>query len=124
MLKTYYRRTRQIMLLRRIYWWDGHFGDRGKIKIIGKGTVHGPNIPKIKNVLLVKGVKNNLLSVGQMYMGQDFKIYFSKSRCKVYAMDKKLYIVGKISLDNYYIMKSEESAKCNITTSGIFKLWQ
>ena len=39
------------------------FGDGSIAKIIGKGTITGPGLPEIENVLYVDGLKHNLLSI-------------------------------------------------------------
>ena len=39
------------------------FGDNGKGKIVGIGNIGNPEDPSIENVLLVDGLKNNLISI-------------------------------------------------------------
>ena len=42
------------------------FGDEGKAKVIGKGTVSILGMSKLRNVYLVDGLKTNLLNIGQL----------------------------------------------------------
>lgn len=39
------------------------FGDGNSARIIGKGTVEVPGIPKLNDVLYVEGLKHNLISI-------------------------------------------------------------
>ena len=54
------------------------FGDgfKGETKEIGK--LNCPGIPNLENVLLVKGLTTNLISISQL-CDQGFKINFTKS---------------------------------------------
>ena len=43
------------------------FGDNGKGRIIGHGSIGNNSSSLIENVLLVDGLKHNLLSISQLY---------------------------------------------------------
>ena len=43
------------------------FGDNGKGRIIGHGSIGHNSSFLIENVLLVDGLKHNLLSIGKLY---------------------------------------------------------
>ena len=51
------------------------FGDGSKSQIKGKGTISLPGLPNISNVLYVKGLRVNLLSLSQI-CDQDFMVLF------------------------------------------------
>ena len=51
------------------------FGDNNKGQVIGIGTVGNVSKPLIDNVLLVKGLKYNLLSISQL-CDKNYKIIF------------------------------------------------
>ena len=53
------------------------FGDNGEGRIIGHGST-GNNSSLIENVLLVYGLKHNLLSISQL-CAKDFKVIFESS---------------------------------------------
>ena len=42
------------------------FGDGRKTIIVGWGTVEIPGFPKLENILYVKGLKANLISISQL----------------------------------------------------------
>ena len=58
------------------------FGDGSKSQIKGKRIISLPGLPNITNVLYVKGLKVNLLSISQI-CDQDFMVLFSKGKCLV-----------------------------------------
>ena len=53
------------------------FGDNNKGQVIGIGMVGNVSKPLIENVLLVKGLKYNLLSISQL-CDKNYKIVFEK----------------------------------------------
>ena len=58
------------------------FGDNGKGKIIGIGNVGITPSKYIENILLVDGLKHNLLSISQ-FCDKGYKIIFESSLCIV-----------------------------------------
>ena len=63
---------------------DGHvsFGDGRKGRVLGKWTLLANGLPKLKNVLHVKGLKANLLSISQL-CDQKLNVKFTEDSCKV-----------------------------------------
>ena len=57
-------------------------GDESKSQIKGKGIISLPGLSNIANVLYVKGLRVNLLSISQI-CDQDFMVLFSKGKCLV-----------------------------------------
>ena len=53
------------------------FGDGSHAQVLGKGTVEIPGLPLLKDVLYIKGLKVNLLSITQI-CDEDFLVQFSK----------------------------------------------
>ena len=72
----------------------GHvtFGDNSKGKILGIGTVSMTSTLLIENVLLVKGLKHNLLSIRQL-SDKNFGVIFDKNKCRINSPDGKPQIV-------------------------------
>ena len=64
------------------------FGDNNKGKVIGTGMVGNISKPLIENVLLVRGLKHNLLSISQLY-DKGYKIIFEKDACLIYDINMK-----------------------------------
>ena len=91
------------------------FGGDQKGKIIGSGTVGNGSLPSITNVLLVEGLKYNLLSISQL-SDNGYDIIFNKDSCK--AMSQKDGFVlfnGKRRNNTYKIRLSdlkEQNVKC------------
>jgi len=58
------------------------FGDDSKGKIIGIGNIKIDSSPLIENVVLVDGLKHNLLSINQL-CDKSFKVVFDDLTCNV-----------------------------------------
>ena len=56
------------------------FGDNAKWRIIGQGNIGNDTSSLIESVLLVDGLKHNLLSISQLY-DKGFKVFFEASHC-------------------------------------------
>ena len=46
------------------------FGDGGKGSVLGSGSLKVPSMPKLENVLLVDGLKVNLINISQLIAGK------------------------------------------------------
>ena len=58
------------------------FGDGSHAQVLGKGTIEIPRLPLLKDVLYIKGLKANLLSISQI-CDEDFLVQFSKKGCLI-----------------------------------------
>ena len=69
------------------------FGDNGKGRIIGHGSIGNNSSSLIENVLLVDGLKHNLLSISQL-CDKGFKVIFESSHCiiKDFQNDKIIFM--------------------------------
>src|SRR3954463_14502490 len=71
------------------------FGGDQKGKIIGSGTISLGNSPSITNVLLVEGLKHNLLSISQL-SDNGYDIIFNQKSCKAVSQkDGSILFTGK-----------------------------
>ena len=77
------------------------FGDGSKSQIKGNGIISLLGLPDIANVLYVKGLRVNMLSISQI-CDQDFMVLFSKGKCLVMDESGKKLISGVRILDNCY----------------------
>ena len=78
------------------------FGDNGKGRIIGHGSIGNNSSSLIENVLLVDGLKHNLLSISQL-CDKGFKVIFESSHCIIkdsqmiksssWAIEMKMFIL-------------------------------
>jgi len=85
------------------------FGDRAKRKIVGIGKLVSDGLPRLNNVLLVKGLTANLISISQL-CDQGMVVNFSKSECQVTDEKAKVNMRGTRSKDNCYLRVSQEKA--------------
>ena len=63
---------------------DGYvtFGDGSHSQVLGKGTIDILGLPLLIDVLYIKGLKANLLSITQI-CDEDFLVQFSKKGCLI-----------------------------------------
>lgn len=82
-------------------------------------------LPSLENVLMVKGLTTNLVSISQL-RDQGFKVIFNKSEYVVSIQGKKVVMKGSRSKDNYYLLIShnrEYPSTCMISKINETKLW-
>ncbi|CAJ2644227.1 unnamed protein product [Trifolium pratense] len=95
----------------------------GEIKGIGNLIDNG--LPNLDNVLLVKGLTANLISISQL-CDQGMKVNFTKSECLVTNEEGKLLMKGVMSKDNCYLWVSEEEnhlSTCLLSKEDKVKPW-
>ena len=79
------------------------FGDNAKGKVIGKGKIGKSEYHCIEDVLLVKGLKHNLLSISQL-CDKGNTVTFNSNSCIVENNnDKQIKLIGK-RLNNIYMI--------------------
>ena len=98
------------------------FGDGSKSQIKGKGIISLPGLPDIANVLYVKGLRVNLLSISQI-CDQDFMVLFSKGKCLVMNESGKKLINGVCTLDSCYGLVPNANIVCNSIRLPNEDLW-
>ena len=79
------------------------FGDNAKGRIIGQGNIGNDTSSLIESVLLVDGLKHNLLSISQL-CDKGFKVIFEASHCiiKDIQNDKSIFMGHRC--DNVYVI--------------------
>ncbi|XP_045799072.1 uncharacterized protein LOC123893185 [Trifolium pratense] len=95
----------------------------GEIKGIGNLINNG--LPNLDNVLLVKGLTTNLISISQL-CDQGMKVNFTKSECLVTNEEGRLLMKGVMSKDNCYLWVSEEEnhlSTCLLSKEDKVKPW-
>ncbi|KAK2380916.1 putative mitochondrial protein [Trifolium repens] len=101
------------------------FGDGAKGEIKGIGKLHNIGLPKLDNVLLVKGLKANLISISQL-CDQGLKVDFTKNECLVTSNKGELLMKGERSKNNCYLWIPPETAHsttCNVSQTDEANLW-
>ena len=84
------------------------YGGGSKGKIIGIGTLNVPGFPNLTKVLHVKGLLANLISISQL-CDDDLHVKFDKSSCYVLNNDDNCLMVGNRSVDNCYLIDSNQA---------------
>ena len=102
------------------------FGDNSKGKIIGIGSISKPSNVVIDNVLLVDGLKHNLLSISQL-CDLGHKVIFEKSHCIIHCISENKTILMGQRQNNVYMIDLNSSVdnevKCLVTINDNGWLW-
>ena len=89
------------------------FGDNGKGKIIGIGNIGITPSKYIENILLVDGLKHNLLSISQ-FCDKGYKVIFESSVCIVTSpINEGIKFVGH-RYGNVYMIDLNDLSKINM----------
>ena len=101
------------------------FGDNGKGRIIGHGSIDNNSSSLIENVFLVDGLKHNLLSISQL-CDKGFKVIFESSHCIIKdSQNDKIIFMGHRN-ENIYtidISKYESHNRCFSSMHDESWLW-
>ena len=84
-----------------------NFGDNSKGYVIGIGNVGNSKTPLISDILLVRNLKHNLLSISQL-CDKGFKIKFGKDKCHIEDNKSNIIFEG-IRKKNIYILSMKVS---------------
>ena len=79
------------------------FGDGVRSMVIGSGLLKDPSMPELENVLLVDGLKVNLISISQL-CDQNLFVKFTKNKYSVLDNTNSCVMEDRISLDNCYLL--------------------
>ena len=95
------------------------FGDNSKGKIIGEGKVSKSPNPTIDDVLLVNGLKHNLLSISQ-FCDKNCKVIFEPNKFVIFDDNECALFVG-FGHNNIYIVNLFDSKafnkKCHVSVN-------
>ena len=87
------------------------YSDNNKGRILGSGVISNEASFNIHNVLLVKGLKHNLISISQL-CDKGFKVMFEPNHCLIYDACGSILLVGKRV--NYIYLFNLHHASFNI----------
>ncbi|CAM8895359.1 unnamed protein product [Rhodiola kirilowii] len=79
------------------------FGDGVKGHVLGRGTLNVPGLPRLKEVLLVKGLQANLISISQLCDGEHH-VQFTQDECVVLKKNDVPVLTGRRSSNNCYLL--------------------
>ena len=102
------------------------FGDNAKGKIVGIRNIGNPDNPFIENVLLVDGLKHNLISIRQL-CDVGYKVLFDKKECTIFdSITNKVIFTRNRKHNVYKIKVSYKTNKiilCIASTNDDAWLW-
>src|SRR5436190_7549133 len=100
------------------------FGDNNQCKVIAIGNVGQCKNPLIENILLVDGLRHNLLSISQL-CDRGYKVLFDNMACYLYDLHmKNIIAMGRRERNIYVIdIHSVKNNICLITTNDELHLW-
>ena len=84
------------------------------------GTLNFEGLPRLENVMLVEGLRANLLSVSQI-CDQGYIVNFDSENCYVVNDQNETILQGSRSSDNCYIIIT--CVTCNIVVDNSTHLW-
>ena len=98
------------------------FGDGSHAQVLGKGIVEIPGLPLLKDVLYIKGLKVNLLSITQI-SDKDFLFQFSKKGCVIIDEEGIQVLEGNRNTDNCYGVVPTSKISCRSARVDMLELW-
>ena len=98
------------------------FGDGSHSQVLGKGTMDIPRLSLLTNVLYIKGLKVNLLSITQI-CDEDFLVQFSKKGCLILNEGGVQVLKGLRTTDNCYGVIPKPSIACRSARVNLLELW-
>jgi len=87
------------------------YGDNGKGTVIGSGSVNNKGKTVIEDVLLVKGLKHNLISISQL-CDRGHQIKFQESKCSILKDGAVIFEANREK--NLYVLYLEELKVQNV----------
>jgi len=101
------------------------YGDNNRGRILGVGDIGGNDKMNIKDVLLVDGLKHNLLSISQL-CDKGYKITFESNLCLIAdSKSNEIVLVGE-KVNNVYMLNVScitSSMNCLLTRNDESWLW-
>ena len=97
------------------------FGDGRNAHVLGKWTVEIPRLPLLKDVLYIKGLKANLLSITQI-CDEDFIVQFTKKGCIIIDEEGIHVLEGNRTTDNCYRVVPTAPISCRSACVDMLEL--
>ena len=98
------------------------FGDGSYAQVLGKRTIKKPGLPLLKDVLYIKGLKANLLSITQI-CDEDFIVQFTKKGCIIIDEEGIHVLEGNRTTDNCYRVVPTAPISCRSACVDMLELW-
>ncbi|CAM9000044.1 unnamed protein product [Rhodiola kirilowii] len=94
--------------LTKIEWIKGKtvtFGDGIEGRVVGRGTLKVPGLPRLTEVFLVEGLQANLISISQLCDGNK-QVQFTQDKCIVQNNQNQIVLTGRRASNNCYSVDS------------------
>ena len=104
---------------------DGYvtFGDGSHSQVLGKGTIDFLGLPLLTDVLYIKGLKANLMSITQI-CDEDFLVQFSKKGCVILSEEGVQVLKGlRRTTNNCYSVVPKPNVSCQSARVNLLELW-
>ena len=98
------------------------FGNGSHAQVLGKWTIKIPGLPLLKDVLYIKGLKVNLLSITQI-CDEDFLVQFSKKGCITINEEGIQVLEGYRTTNNCYGVVPTAPISCRSAHVDMLELW-
>jgi hypothetical protein len=101
------------------------FGDGAKGKIVRIGNLIKHGLPRLDDVLLVRGLTTNLISISQL-CDLGLRVNFTKPECQISDEKGEVLMRCTRSKDNCYLWVSQEESfisTCLLSKEEEIKLW-
>lgn len=92
--------------------WQCHIGDGNQSQIREKGSIEIQGFSELREVLYVKDLKENVLSISQI-CDDDCIVQFSNKECNVFAENEDWIMGGLRTFDNCYGIGPSATLSCN-----------
>ncbi|CAM8929058.1 unnamed protein product [Rhodiola kirilowii] len=92
----------------KIEWINGKtvtFGDGIEGRVVGRGTLNVPGLPRLIEVFLVEGLQANLISISQLCDGNN-QVQFTQDNCIVQNNQNQIVLTGRRASNNCYLVDS------------------
>jgi len=89
------------------------YGDINLSKLLGKGLVLNPSTTTIKDVMLVEGLKNNILNISQFCDNGYTTTFNNQGYIIEHNLDKEILVKG-LRVENLYMLYLD-----NMSLSGV-----
>ncbi|CAM8969574.1 unnamed protein product [Rhodiola kirilowii] len=92
--------------LTKIEWIKGKtvtFGDGIEGRVVGRGTLKVPGLPRLTEVFLVEGLHANLISISQLCNGNN-QVQFTQDKCIVQNIQNQIVLTGRRASNNCYLV--------------------
>jgi len=98
------------------------YGDNNNGRILGNGVIGNGSSFNIKNVMLVEGLKHNLISISQL-CDKGFKVMFEPNNCFIYDAYCSIVLIEKRANNIYLLDLHHASFSIHYLHTKDYDIW-